>query len=98
MVSDSEKKCLSCLECCMWIGFIVTVENTEEMLQLYRMRNHEIVRVEEKTIYMLVPSRCQYLSMNGCKIYHERPQICRRYDGRFDPLLKHKCKLGEDNA
>jgi len=34
---------------------------------------------------------CQHLTPRGCAIYADRPQACRDYDGRDDPVLDGEC-------
>jgi len=85
--------CLRCMECCKWNGFIVTVENVEDALQMYQWRGCEVKQIEGNKIFMIAPMKCRHLTGFGCSIYHTRPRWCRQYDGRTDPALRDKCLL-----
>ena len=96
LTAEDQKICLSCMECCKWLGFVITPtgeQNIDELIQMYRWRGCEVKHVIDNQIFLVAPSKCQHLTVLGCSIYHTRPAWCRRYDGRTDPALADKCKL-----
>jgi len=104
-VSDLEKEksrlCLSCLECCKWLRFDCGIEErfmgqVEEMTAFYQMRGcrTRVVR-DVKGVYLLcvlIPQTCKYLTPKGCRIYPNRPDACKRYDGTKDIMMADLCK------
>jgi len=55
------------------------------------------------SMWVVFPSKCANLTAFGCKIYEDRPVICKSYDGSKMPFMKGYCKWdelqrGESNA
>ena len=64
-------------------------------MAFYKARGFQI-RHETGDIVVTIPHACPHLTVKGCDIYSERPMACQRYDGRFDPTMKDRCKLPKD--
>lgn len=64
------------------------------MREYYKARGCELYSTPNG-FALLVPQVCGQLAPLGCKIYNNRPHLCRVYDGRKDPYLRHKCKWKE---
>lgn len=87
----SEEICVRCQECCKWTTFILTAPS-EELLHHYRIRGFTIKTIKNRH-HIMVPTVCPYLIASGCYIYKARPQTCRDYDGRDDPVMRSRCQL-----
>lgn len=89
--------CLECFECCKNISFSLKLEGP---LYLYKqfaeVRGIEVAKIVDDKIYFLIPYPCPHLTRVGCRIYSERPEVCRIYDGRRDNAIKDRCKLSTE--
>jgi Fe-S-cluster containining protein len=90
---ELQQICIECQECCKWMTFIL-VKPSQQLLHIYRVRDCKIKVINGNT-HIMVKSVCPHLTQEGCDIYDKRPQICREYDGRYDPAMKYICKLPE---
>jgi Fe-S-cluster containining protein len=70
-------------KCCRYFSLPIETPTTwddYDSIRWYLAHGRTIVYVEKGTWYLLVMSRCQYLtSDNRCGIYYNRPKICREY-------------------
>lgn len=99
-MKEVTETCLQCMECCKWLGFVITAkdeESLDEMVQMYQWRGAEVKAIKGNQVFIIVPSACKHLTQFGCGIYHTRPGWCRRYDGRLDPAMNDKCLLIQEN-
>jgi hypothetical protein len=91
---EKQKLCLNCMLCCKFI--VIALAGAD--LDLCLTRGLSIFHSEKSNKSLVrIPHVCQQLD-NGCKIYEDRPDNCRSYDGRQDPTLKEQClwhKLGK---
>jgi len=83
--------CIRCQECCRWMTFNL-FKPSNEMLDYYDKHGCRLISMGESVLVM-VPSTCQHLGHSGCAIYPARPEFCRGYDGRNDPLMRDACQL-----
>lgn len=85
--------CRGCTQCCRFISFGVDMSNLDQSdlaqkLDYHTKRGCKIVNVESRKFVIIVPSKCTYLTADGCSIWDTiKPAICRRYDCRNDPYL-----------
>jgi Fe-S-cluster containining protein len=63
--------------------------------EFYKARGAKSVIQLNGRYWAVWPWKCPHLTKVGCDIYEHRPQACREYDGRDDPLMKGICKLPE---
>ena len=90
----NNQKCIECQACCKYISFHFPKKGDLYLYQEFaNIRNAEYVKVKNGNVYFRFPSLCRYLKEDGCSIYNMRPQICKNYDGRFDPAMEDLCKL-----
>lgn len=96
--TDSEI-CINCNECCRWMSFTLNPPNAVaegELAHYYTLHGCKIVRVvgQQRMFVVMVPCICRQLGDDGrCAVYEERPDLCRNYDGRQDPLMRKYCRL-----
>ena len=83
------KLCLKCQACCKLI-YIPIIHPSNEAIEFYEARGCTFI-ASQGVRCIAIPSICPQLSPQGCKIYDNRPEACRDYDGRKDPLLKSVC-------
>lgn len=83
------KLCLQCQACCKLI-YIPTSRPNRENLKFYTARGIRFIN-NNGVFCAAVPSVCPQLTPQGCKMGDNRPEDCKAYDGRKDPLLKSVC-------
>ena len=90
-----ESVCLECQECCKWLTVVWEIDKFDDELRDFYIARGCRFTIQGRWIHVCMPSTCQFLeSMRGCTIYEERPELCRKYDGREDVTMKGICKLG----
>ena len=95
--TKKEKLCIACQACCK--VFYIPVKTDSwfyEGKKLYEMRGCKIANYKGNKV-VIVPLRCSQLTPQGCRIYSNRPQACKDYDGTKDPLMKHRCLWTKSN-
>ena len=99
MSLEKEKSdlCLTCLACCKALAIPTPyVYSNAEFKEFYRVRGCGIVPVTgEEFSLVWLRIACPHLTIEGCDIYEDRPEWCKKYDGRLDPLMKDICKWEE---
>jgi len=108
LVKAKQRLCLGCLECCRRLLFPVKVppmlgksddEATRAMIEFYTAHGCEargqLSAAGVAYVTVIAPVPCPHLTAGGCDIYADRPDVCRRYDGRLDPVLKDVCRWKE---
>lgn len=84
--------------------FLLRPDNGPQMAkysEFYRRRGCKVIWYsQDETLAVMVPYVCPELKVAGrggfCKIYDKRPQMCREYDGRWDPHMREYCQLPVD--
>ncbi len=70
-------------KCCRYFSLPIDTPHTWDdfdSIRWYLAHGQTLVYVVESQWYLLVKTRCQYLnSDNRCRIYFNRPKICREY-------------------
>jgi Fe-S-cluster containining protein len=93
--------CIKCQRCCKVMILPVLIRDKEEM-KFYETRGLEFFMMQEN-IWTILHKECKHIAKSGCRIYDKRPEACKQYDGRLDPLLTKAClwwqiKEDPDNA
>ena len=83
------------MECCKSMTF--KVPGDDYIVKYYKARGCT-VKDTEKGILISVPIECPELTAFGCRIYPDRPQLCRVMNGRLDPMTRDKCLWSEEAA
>jgi Fe-S-cluster containining protein len=77
--------------------FIINAETanvTAKHMEFYTARGCDVKLVPGGLLAIMVHSPCPHLQPNGaCDDYDNRPQVCKDYDGRWDPNMREKCQL-----
>jgi hypothetical protein len=95
---ENSKICISCQECCKWLTFTIAFPEDVPVSvfwnnrEFYEARGCKLFYPNNKMTVM-VPSVCKNLASKGCRIWKTSPTACLNYDGRYDPLMKKKCRL-----
>ena len=85
----SDNKCGRCTnsKCCTYVTQQVdTPRSMADFDHLLWQVSHERVNVykDEEGWFLLIENPCQHLGPGGmCRIYHERPQVCRDYSNDY---------------
>jgi Fe-S-cluster containining protein len=91
------KACLACLKCCSIALLPVDFKDTAEFA-FYEVKGFEMFIMGGR-MYTTIYKKCKQLTPLGCKIYANRPDGCKYYDGRLDPVVTKVClwhKIKED--
>ncbi|MFO0959034.1 MAG: YkgJ family cysteine cluster protein [Isosphaeraceae bacterium] len=93
-LAPGECLCDHCVgKCCRYFSLPIETPTTwddYDSIRWYLAHGQTIVYVEKGTWYLVVLTRCQYLdARNHCRIYHDRPRICRDY-------TTDECEYDED--
>lgn len=94
-ITAENKICIACQECCKWLTFQVQIPDQliKDYIKVYNSRGCRVHSIGNNALAVMVPSICPQLTSFGCKIYRDRPKLCRLYDGRKDSLMRDFCKL-----
>lgn len=90
-----EDLCLQCMECCKIIAVQAPycIDN-KDFVEFYHTRGCAIIATKSLPV-IVIENKCPHLTDKGCDIYNRRPEWCRMYDGRIDPVLRHVCLWGK---
>jgi Fe-S-cluster containining protein len=96
-----ENKCGDCTYCCEVLSFGFTGHPPSEAVEFYKARGCVFHYLQHETM-VTIEHKCPHLDKSfevGCLIYKDRPEVCRKFDGRNNPVTKDKCKLrGKKNV
>jgi len=87
--------CIECQECCKILRIPVGRFLDLDSRVFYSARGIDIVQ-HDGVLWFVIPHVCRQLTDKGCRIYEHRPQACRVYDGRTDPVVNCKWKELEE--
>ncbi len=95
-------------KCCRYFSFPIETPTTwddYDAVRWYLAHGQTLVYVEKETWYLVVMTRCKYLTNDDrCQIYLNRPKICREYtaaeceyddDGAFEKVFETPEQLWE---
>src|SRR4051812_35664429 len=76
--------CDHCIgKCCRYFSLPIDTPATWDdfdSIRWYLAHGQTLIYVEKGTWYLVVMTKCQYLTPSmKCAIYHNRPRICREY-------------------
>ena len=54
-------------------------------------------KIKKNGLHIVIPAPCPHLNKDGCDIYEMRPEDCKVFDGRNDPLVKDVCLWDKRN-
>lgn len=61
--------------------------NFKKYMEFYKARGCKI-QMLSGSVAITVPSPCPHLTITGCSVYENRPELCKDYNCRNDPFLK----------
>ncbi len=84
--------CLACGRCCKVLILYAPRPDflhEPQAEEFFKARGVTIIEKGQRWYKVGVPSVCPHLGDdNACDIYETRPQGCREYDGRKDPIVE----------
>jgi len=96
LLTDEEKSalCMKCQACCKYIPITLPVtpgnDQYERLIEYFQKRGCEVAKRGDYT-FVRIPSKCVHLGPEGCRIYEERPEMCRLIQGDTDPGFVDIC-------
>jgi uncharacterized protein len=70
-------------KCCRYFSLPIDTPTTwddYDSIRWYLAHGQTLVYIEKETWYLVVMTRCQYLTAEDrCRIYYSRPKICQEY-------------------
>jgi Fe-S-cluster containining protein len=82
MKLPKEDSCRNCSVCCQYISVkIDKPDNLEDLdIAIWYLYHGTRIFVDADGWYLQLDAKCQHLGLNGlCKIYKDRPHVCRDY-------------------
>ncbi len=79
--------CAGCTRCCETVSIEIDVPRSsweyDQWIWVLHHRNLEVYLEKPERWYLHIEARCEQLKDNGhCKVYEDRPVLCREYDPR----------------
>ena len=76
--------CLSCGNCCRFLGPLITNKDIDKIAKALRIKPSEVIdkylRIDEEKDFVFKNMPCPFLKdKNICSIYDSRPNACREY-------------------
>lgn len=96
-MTEQQKKCVECRECCEYVEFPVTMLSVDVM-DYFIFRGNQFYVDKGGALMIRVKNPCKYLTEAGCSIYgDDRPLICRTYlcevkDKSVREIKKRQCE------
>lgn len=75
---QEQELCKKCQFCCRYI--IQNIRPTYERIQFFTTWGLMLL-TNGRDIGVLIPRACQHITDEGCKIYDNRPEICKNFMG-----------------
>ncbi|NLI30459.1 MAG: YkgJ family cysteine cluster protein [Nitrospiraceae bacterium] len=83
--TKKQRLCIACRKCCQELGVFTLnafyEDPPEDVIHFYQTRGCSITPHESGLLYLSIKMPCPHLTDDGCAIYEDRPQICRKYSG-----------------
>jgi Fe-S-cluster containining protein len=83
------KACVKCQKCCS-LSLLPVDFKDEREFSFYEVKGFKMFIMGGR-MYTIIHKKCQHLTPLGCKIYNKRPDACKYYDGRLDPVVTKAC-------
>jgi Fe-S-cluster containining protein len=91
ILTDDQKSelCRKCRYCCEYV-FLPLAEGID-YIRFYRDVRGMDVKFNKFRPWLILHDPCQHLTDKGCKIYKDRPDACKYFDGRKMIFYSDKC-------
>jgi Fe-S-cluster containining protein len=92
IITDEEKSaiCRKCQWCCKYV-FLPLAEGPN-YIPFYRDVRGMEIKFHKFKPWLIVNDPCQHLTKEGCKIYKNRPDACKNFDGRTMIFHSEECR------
>ena len=92
--NNKDNPCGDCHYCCEVLTFVSRSIPPSIAREFYKARGCMIHHTKDAT-FITVPYPCPYLDEEkGCLIEDSKPESCKNFDGRNNPVTRERCKLG----
>ena len=95
LTTKRNRLCIACQACCKLLAVPMKMPRKEQ-LKFYRARGCSF-KMRKTGLQIVIPFPCPQLTKDGCKIYDNRPEDCRTFDGRKDFLVEDICLWNKRN-
>jgi Fe-S-cluster containining protein len=79
-----QQLCIECQKCCEKVGVYtdpyIYEMGEQDVIDFYQARGATVTKSDGE-LFIVFDLPCPHLTANGCNIYLERPEICRKYSG-----------------
>ena len=99
-ITDQQKKCMACRECCEYVEYPVTMLSAE-VIEYFHFRGERMyLNPKNGVLSIRVYKPCQHLGPDGCMIYGARPGTCRVFmcDEKDNTIKAHKEKACDETG
>lgn len=77
-LTDKQKKCMACRECCEYVEVPYTMFNYDTM-EYFLNRGTQFWIATNGAVQVRFHEPCVHISEAGCDMYEDRPTTCRTY-------------------
>lgn len=79
-ITEQQKKCMECLECCQFIEIPTSMIGGLEVMEYWLAHGEKFyISDVDGALHLRFYSPCQHLKEGRCSIYENRPWTCRQY-------------------
>ena len=92
-MTQKENPCGDCTYCCEVLSFVSRSVPPSIAREFYRARGCKLHHTKQAT-FITIEYPCPHLEKGkGCGIEGSKPESCRNFDGRNNPVTREKCRL-----
>jgi Fe-S-cluster containining protein len=79
-----QQLCIECQKCCEKVGVYtdpyIYEMGEQDVIDFYKARGATVTKSDSE-LFIVFDLPCPHLKQDGCAIYKNRPEICRKYSG-----------------
>ena len=96
-LTQDQETCLDCKTCCKFLVQIQACKDKalyNDTVQFYSNWGCVVLKYDDGVRFeVAIPYPCRYLTSDGCRVYEERPKICRNNEvNKRGAFFKRNCK------
>jgi Fe-S-cluster containining protein len=86
--------CKKCKQwCCRTEPHRLMPNTPKDVLEYYEQRAKLVVKEKDGSWTAYLAQPCQHVSNKGCKIYEDRPDVCKKFPAQWNQYQEPYCEL-----